>query len=154
MFSNFSSRYMIAFMVNISAVQSCGSTKERSMWRPSVVSILSFVFLLYISHSIWTLYTLFHPKTCDGKDSERCLKAAIVPNPTTGVWPAVQLRVYISNSATSKSLGAEIHRHSSLNIDAAYEKQVSYLVRSRSLCQLSFLTNPDPSLPLTQKDLK
>lgn len=93
--------------------------------RPSVVSVLSVLFLLYISHSIWTLYTLFHPKTCgDTRDLERCLRPAIVPNPNTGVWPAVQLRVYVSNSAGSKSPGTEIHRQSSLNIDEAYEKQV------------------------------
>uniref|UniRef100_A0A914VFC9 Lipid scramblase CLPTM1L n=1 Tax=Plectus sambesii TaxID=2011161 RepID=A0A914VFC9_9BILA len=102
------------------------------MWRPSVVSILSLLFFLYISHSIWTLYTLFHPKTCDGEDSERCLKPAIVPDAQTGVWPLVQLRVYVSNSANSKPPGTEIYRQPSLNIDEAYEKKVEIQVPERT----------------------
>ena len=101
------------------------------MKRPGVGTIVSILFLLYISHSLWTLYGLFHPDLCNkSKTDAKCLEPATLKD---GKWPPVQVRVYVRSQESTKSsdLGTEIHRFRSLDILKPIEETVEFQVPAR-----------------------
>ena len=54
-----------------------------AMFRPSLTLVLSGLFLAYISHSIYTLYQLFHPQPC--QPGGMCLKSYLARQPQLDV---------------------------------------------------------------------
>ncbi|XP_074644746.1 lipid scramblase CLPTM1L-like [Tubulanus polymorphus] len=66
------------------------------MWRPSLTTILSTLFLLYISHSMYSIYSLFHPTQCQIQST--CLKPYLSRN------KPLQLSIYSSKSEQVRSI--------------------------------------------------
>lgn len=73
------------------------------MYIPSLATILSCVFLVYIANSIWSLAQLFHLPKCDLAAHEYCLESYLATN------PALQLLIYTSSSSKSEKFELILH---------------------------------------------
>lgn len=100
------------------------------MLRPNVWSILTLLFFGYIGNSIWSLYTLYHPKTCDPK-KKNCLVPAFVTS--TGQLPLCQLRVYTSTNERAGILGVEILKQNDFNLEEPFEVVLEVEIPDRTL---------------------
>uniref|UniRef100_A0A915BFH8 Lipid scramblase CLPTM1L n=1 Tax=Parascaris univalens TaxID=6257 RepID=A0A915BFH8_PARUN len=95
------------------------------MFHLSVTNVAAALFIIYVAHSLHSIYSLFHPQLCsDGSDSE-CLIPMIQRDANTGEWPALQLRIYASvHSRPEINYGHIVDQVAFLDIDEVMEREV------------------------------
>ncbi|VDN04641.1 unnamed protein product [Thelazia callipaeda] len=97
------------------------------MLKLSLTSIATAVFVLYIAHSMHSIYTLFHPQLCrETQKDKECLIPMIQRDGKSGEWPPLQFRIYASvNSRARQNYGKIIHQIAFLDIDEVMDREVN-----------------------------
>uniref|UniRef100_A0A0R3RZJ6 Lipid scramblase CLPTM1L n=1 Tax=Elaeophora elaphi TaxID=1147741 RepID=A0A0R3RZJ6_9BILA len=97
------------------------------MFKLSLTNIVTIVFVIYIVHSMRSIYTLFHPQLCRrNHDDKECLIPMIQRDALNGEWPPLQFRIYASvNSRAKQDYGKIVHQIAFLDIDEFIEREVN-----------------------------
>uniref|UniRef100_A0AAF5Q379 Lipid scramblase CLPTM1L n=2 Tax=Wuchereria bancrofti TaxID=6293 RepID=A0AAF5Q379_WUCBA len=96
------------------------------MFKLSLTSVATIIFVMYIAHSMHSIYTLFHPPLCkQNQDDKECLIPMIQRDAVSAEWPPLQFRIYASvNSRAKENYGKIIHQIAFLDIDEVMEREV------------------------------
>ncbi|KHN86212.1 Cleft lip and palate transmembrane protein 1-like protein [Toxocara canis] len=95
------------------------------MLRVSVTNVAAALFVVYVAHSLHSIYSLFHPPLCNDADNKQCLIPMIQRDANTGEWPALQLRIYASvNSRPEVNYGRIVDQVAFLDIDEIMQREV------------------------------
>lgn len=103
------------------------------MWIPSVSFILISLFIIYITHTMWTLAQLFIPPSCTAT-TKYCLKPFLKNNP--------KLELLLYTSASSKPTQTEVQlidRISKFEYSEPFEK---YIYLSSTICLHIYIIIP------------
>ncbi|PAV61682.1 hypothetical protein WR25_04322 [Diploscapter pachys] len=87
----------------------------------SISNLITVVFIGYMSHSMYDLYTLLTPKECTSS-TRHCLKPKFSPD-KDGLFPPLQLRVYVSKS--ERELGSLLFSTKDFQLAWEFEKKVN-----------------------------
>uniref|UniRef100_A0A0N5AYZ6 Lipid scramblase CLPTM1L n=1 Tax=Syphacia muris TaxID=451379 RepID=A0A0N5AYZ6_9BILA len=93
----------------------------------SWTNVILSLFLIYVTHSLYSIYLLFHPPLCVEKagSQSRCLVAMIQRNPETNEFPPIQLRIYASTSMHTINYGRIVDQLAFLDIDEVLEREIT-----------------------------
>ncbi|KAK2191460.1 hypothetical protein NP493_53g18005 [Ridgeia piscesae] len=96
------------------------------MRRPSITSILSVVFIAYMTHSLWTISGLFFPTPCP--PNGRCIKPFIARRPD------LELQVYRSLRPTVSSTKylTSVLRYQNFSIHEEFEQVVNVSIPTKT----------------------
>ncbi|MFH4974913.1 hypothetical protein AB6A40_001622 [Gnathostoma spinigerum] len=92
------------------------------MIRFTLTNVLVTLFVIYIAHSLHSIYSLFHPQLCQGPD-EKCLIPMIQPD-KKGEWPPIQLRLYASIDKNPRYYGSIVDQIAFLDVEEVLEKEL------------------------------
>lgn len=92
----------------------------------SWTNVLLTLFVIYIAHAMYSIYTLFHPPVCNENFAgAKCLIPMIQRSPETKEFPPIQLRIYASVNKRPQNYGRIIDQLAFLDIDEILEREVT-----------------------------